>query len=926
MLIGRNDELDQIAALLAGARGGHGGGILLRGDPGIGKTAILGWARDRPGFTTISATGVEAEAQLPFAALGAALRPILHHRPALAPAQRAALEAGLALGPPAAADRFAAYAGVFALLEAAAADGPLLLVVDDAHWLDAPSAEAIAFCARRVEDVPIAILVATRVAEGQPPQLAGVEERGIGPLPPEASRTLLGNRDRASLAPTVAARLLEVAEGNPLALIELPRTLSLDERTGRVALPESLRVGEAITRAFRRRLDVLDESARRGLVVVAAGIEDPVEALLAACGRLGCTVDALEAAEAAGILDIGPGHVTFAHPLLRAVVLDIAPPAEVREAHRALADAVAAERGAERRAWHLAHAAIGVDDAAAGALEQAGGAAAARTAYATAADALARAAELSSDPDTRAARQLQAAGLAQMAGRFPLTAGLLEQAAAAVRDPALSAEIDHLRGLVRVYTGPMDEGIRLLFDSADLVAATSPARAAQMLVDSSMAWGMVGQPEMCIVACRKARLVGHLDEVGRAKLELAMGNSLFFVGRGREVRADAARLASLVPLLDPVSRDHHGVICGAIVQMYCGAFETAQADLDRAIEACRSAGALGPLAFYFATAADLGFRTLRWPEALASAEDAYEIAMETGQIPIAAYALSVLARLEAASGREEACRGHLETSAHLAAASRTDALIVWVGHAHGVLAMGRGDPSEAIAALEPVAAAWDRHAVRCVEAVPWQHDLIEAYVRAGRIGDARRRLRSLAEDSYASAGPQVLALASRCRGLLDSDYERHMEEALAHHARLPIPFDVARTRLLYGERLRRDRRRGRAREQLELALAGFEALGALPWARRTREELLATGSRAPDAGSSPMASLTPRELQVAVTISRGATNREAAAALFLSEKTIERHLSAVYAKLGLRSRTELARLLARDDRGIPPISPAPGSS
>jgi ATP/maltotriose-dependent transcriptional regulator MalT len=344
--------------------------------------------------------------------------------------------------------------------------------------------------------------------------------------------------------------------------------------------------------------------------------------------------------------------------------------------------------------------------------------------------------------------------------------------------------------------------------------------------------------------------------------------------------------------------------------MYVGELDFAQRQIDRAIASLRAAGALGPLAFYLAIEAELAFRRASWADGLAAAEEAAAIAEETGQTPIAGYALALLARLEGASGRDAECRAHLGATERIAAASGSGALLSWGGHALGLLELGLGRHDEAIVALEPVAAVWETESMRCAEVLPWRHDLIEAYVRVGRAPEARRQLRSLAEEAHASGGAGALALTARCRGLIDPDHERHFEEALALHDRLPIPFDVARTRLCYGERLRRDRRRARAREQLEAALAGFDALGARPWADRARAELAAAGAPVPSPPASATESLTPRELQVALAVSRGATNREAAAALFVSEKTIERHLSAVYAKLGLRSRSELARHLA----------------
>lgn len=913
MLIGRDEETGAVDALIAGARAGRGGALVLRGEPGIGKTAILARARDEPGVRVLSATGIETEAQLAFAALGDLLRPILGRRDRLAASQRAALEAALALGPPAVPDRFAAYAGAFALIEAGAAEGPLLMVVDDAQWLDVPSVEAIAFIARRLEDVPAALLVAVRLGEGSEVALPGAAELMVPPLSDVAARALLVASSGTATAPEVVRRVLEVAHGNPLALIELPRTLSDDELLGRSALPESMRVGEVIRAAFRRRLDTLDAQTRAGLVVVAAGGDDAVGSVLRACERAGSSLAALERAEATGVLAIDTGRIAFTHPLLRALVTELAPAAERRAAHRELADALTEDRGQERRAWHLAWAAVGSDEAAARALDQAGAAAAARAAYSSATDALIRAAEISGDDDARAGRLLKAAQLAHVAGRMPLSVALLQQAAGIVRAPEIRAEIDHLRGLVFIYAGPTGEGVRLLFDTADRVAAHSRERAALMLADASMAWGMAGHPAMCIVACERALRLGPLPPATRARIDVAMANGLLFVGRGREARALTDRLDDVVAGFDPLSGDHHSVICGVVVHTYLGRFAIAERETERAVAACRRSGALGPLAFYLATGADLAFRRSNWAEAIAAAQEAAALAEETGQVPIASYALAVLARLEAATGAEEACREHLEASARLTAMVGSTALDVWNAHGRGLLALSMGRHETVVEVLEGAAVLWRRERVYCSEAVRWRQDIIEAYVRLGRASDARRHLRELAEEAVLSGTAATHALVARGRGLLADDHAQHFERALALHTEIPIPFDEARTRLLYGERLRRDRRRARAREQLTRALEGFEALGARPWSERARSELAAVGVTTAAPRSSLSERLTPRELQVSLAVARGATNREAAAALFLSEKTVERHLSASYVKLGVRSRSELARLFARQD-------------
>ncbi len=738
------------------------------------------------------------------------------------------------------------------------------------------------------------------------PLVPGARVLTLPPLADADARALL---DAAgALAAPVAQEVLRVAEGNPLALREIPGALTDEERDGRATLPDPLRVTDAIDAAFRRRIERLSDAARRALVVVAAGIDEAVDDVRAVCAGLDAGEHAIAEAVAAQVLEESDERLGFAHPLLRAVVLDGAPAPEVREIHRRLA----ARSAPDRAGWHLAAAAMGPDDEAAAALDVAAQSAAARTAYATASDAFALGAELTGVPDARAHRLLQAAGTGQMAGRFSQAFGHLEAAAALVDDPTLAAEIDHLRGIGQTYAGSVSEGARLLLASARAAAdASGAARAARMLVDASMTLGMAGQPGRCMVTVRLARTLGHLDEIGLAKLELADGVARYFAGMGRQVRGRAAAISGACNALTPGGPDDHAIVCGAILRMYMGDFVRAREFIQAAITACRLTGALGPLPFHLAALADVCWRTADWAGGRAAADEAVEIASETGQAPMVAFALCIRARYDAAMGRFDECAGALAAAEPIVEAVSTDALVVWLSHAHGVMCMAKESPDSAIPALADAAAAWERGEMRSAESVAWEHDLVEAYVAVGRSTEARARLRRLAEEAHGSDGPQTHALVARCRGLLGPDHERHFEEALTHHARLPVPFEVARTQLLYGEILRRERRRRRAEHQLRAALETFEALGARPWAERAFRELEAVGAVAVRSPPSAVADLTPRELQVAVGVATGATNAEVAARLFMSEKTVARHLSSVFAKLGIRSRTELAARFAR---------------
>src|SRR5262245_36660512 len=409
MVLGRAAERARIDALLAAAREGRSGGLVLRGEAGIGKSALLADAAERAeGATVLAARGVESEAELPFAGLAELLRPVVHLLDSLPGRQAEALRGALALGPPAAGDRFAVAAATLGLLAAAAEEAlPLLVLVDDAHWLDRSSLEALLFAPRRTEAEGIAFLLAARPGEPRTP--SDFEELTLGGLDRESAQRLLSAAAPA-LAPGVAERLVEGTGGNPIALSEVTGLLSAAQLAGEEPLPEPLPAADAADRAFRRTVEALAPAARTAALVAAAAGAAPVAAVASASSTLGGD---LEAAEAAGLVAVADGIVDFAHPLARAAAYASAPAADRRAAHRALADAV----GGDRRAWHLAESLFGPDEEVALALEQAGAEAEGRAGYAAAAAAFERAAQASADPAAAAARLLRAGDAASRAGR-----------------------------------------------------------------------------------------------------------------------------------------------------------------------------------------------------------------------------------------------------------------------------------------------------------------------------------------------------------------------------------------------------------------------------------------------------------------------------------------------------------------------------
>jgi DNA-binding CsgD family transcriptional regulator len=809
-------------------------------------------------------------------------------------------------------DRFAAYAATLSLIGAVAAESPVLVVVDDAHWLDSPSREALAFCARRIGDEPVAILAATRERAPEAARLPGVGEVLVEPLGEAEAREVLASATAGSpLAPQVAREVLAAAGGNPLALVELPRAMSEDERAGRVPLPRPLRAGEAIAGAYRRSVEALGAGARGGLLVVALSDDGALGPVTAALTALGGRAGDLAAAEARGFLELRGDAAHLRHPLLRSVLLELSAPAERRAAHRALAGALHPEHDLEQRAWHLAEAAVGPDEEAAAALEGAAGRAAGRTGYAAAAAALERAAALS-EGDEGVRRLVAAARLALLAGR---SARSLELAAAArprAGGPRLRGEIDHLIGRCLMWQGPVDEARSALLEGAGALGGQDRAAASAMLIDAAMTQGMAGDYRDMLALARRA-----VEAAAESGVEAVVVAADALLANALLLRGDRSRVASLVaparrlaPALDPLSPAYEAALFAAYAELLSERLESSQRLLERVVGAARRAGAAGLLPFALCARAEVGYRAGEWRDALSWADEAVGLIEEIGSGVLLSRALVARALLLGGLGRTaEAVRDAeraIAVAEPLGVGSMRQAA-TWV---LGLATLAARGPEAAVPPLEDAGRRIAAAGLLEPALMMWQPDLVEAYARCGRAEDARRVLATLSEQAALTGGAWARAATARCRGMIGPELDRHFREALDLHALVPMPFERARTELAYGARLRRAGRRADARGELERALAAFERIGAEPWARQAREEIAATGAGLPRRGSRRADELSPRERQVAMVVAEGLTNREVAARLFLSEKTVERHLGSVYAKLGLRSRAELARRVA----------------
>ncbi len=903
MLLGREEERLAIDHLLAGARDGRSGVLALVGESGIGKTMLLEYAADAAaGMRVLRARGIESEAEVPFAGLAELLRGALGALDQIPAPQATALGGALALRPATAGDRFAIGAATLSLLSASADEGPLALLVDDAHLLDDSSAQALLFAARRLLADPIALVLAVR--EGEPSLLDGADLRTLrlGGLDRAAAAELLG---RADVPDDVAGRLYRATGGNPLALLELAQ-----EGTRIAALPSAgpVPISTRIAAAFLRRFEQLPEPTRRALVLAAAIDGGDLAVLARAATSLGLDVGALAAAEEAGLVTLTGGEAAFRHPLARSAVYAGAPAQERRAVHAALAAALP-DRDADRRAWHLAAACIGPDEQASAALEQAGERARERSAYGVAAGAFERGAGLAPADDTRGRLLFAAADAAWLGGDLDRAVGLLDQARLHATRAVLEARIDHLAGLVAMRRGPVMDGYPLVVAAAGAIAEDDPEQAAVMLAEAVHGCFYAGDTPAMLAAAARAVALAAVAGTRRATFFASMAQGIALVADGQG-EAGAGAVRSAVAILeehDELRDDPRLLTWSALGPMWLREAGVGRGLIDRAFERARSEGAVGSLPVLLHHLARDQATTDRWAAAEASYDEAIRLARETGQRTELASALAGLAWLQARQGREDACRRHADQAATLCRQLGMGLYEVWTIQALGDLELGLGRPDASAVHHEAQAAALRSRGIADVDLSPVP-ELVDAYLRLGRGDEAAALATEFVAAAEAKGQPWALARAARCRGLLadGGGLEAEFEDALRLHALTPDGFETARTRLAYGARLRRERQRVRAREQLRAAVELFERLGADPWADQARAELAATGETARRRDVSTLDDLTPQELQIAQLLAAGKTTREAAAAVFLSPKTVEYHLRNVYRKLGIRSREELA--------------------
>jgi DNA-binding CsgD family transcriptional regulator len=902
MLFGRTAEQARIVELLDGARHGHSGVLVLRGEAGVGKSALLDRAcAEAEGMTVLRACGIESEARLPYAGLHQLVRPLLSMLDRLPDPQAAALRAALGMDQGTREEWFLVSLAVLTLLAEAADEGPVLCVIDDAHWFDDASAESLVFAARRLQVEPIAILFAAREGEAREFAAAGLPDLWLRGLDPTAAAALLDKRLGAELSAQARDRLIERTHGNPLALMELSASLEESQLAGLAPLP----VSRSIEREFRSRIDQLSEQTQTVLLVAAADDTGAAAIVLQAAARLGAHSQALDAAEERDLLRVRGGRLEFRHPLVRSAVYHAAPSSRRRAAHAALADALDSEADADRRAWHRAAASVEVDASVADELEGAARRAYWRSGFVAASLAFERAAELTPDRRHRVRLLSEAVDAAWFAGRLPRAQELLVRARALSSERTERAEIDRWRGLIEWSIGVPATARDLLAGAAADLPREDAARALHVLGLACVATAYGGEgdrmPEVAGIASRfesdGSPLVGFLAKfvegtVGYFAGAYDVAAEAFRAMLANADAADEAGSASLPGLL---------LLAGAAA-LFVGNDLAAEQLNHRLASRAREMGALPLVNDVMPRLAMSHISMGRWSSASADLSEGIQLAKEIGQHQVLAHMLAVQALLAGLRGDSDACRGGAERARELAA----DRQLVHVEHtarwAQLVLELADGRHGEAYL-----------HA-RQMSHLPIGHwagpERIEAAARAGHRDDASAWLGDFGAWAAHSDAGWARAATLRCRALLADDPGEQLgllDEALALAAGAR-PFEQARTRLAYGEALRRTGQRGEARSHHRAALECFDDLGAAVWAERAREQLRASGQTARRRATDSGPRLTQQELQIARFVAQGLSNRDVAAQLFVSPRTIEFHLRKVFTKLGIASRTQLAHI------------------
>ena len=905
VLRGRRHECAVLDALLNGARNGRSGVLVLRGEAGIGKTALVEYAvKSATDLTVLHAAGSEAEMELAFAALHQLCGPLLDRLDGLPGPQRDALATTFGLSAGAPPDRFFVGLAVLGLLSNAAQERPLLCVIDDAQWLDRASAQALAFVARRLLAEPVVMLFAAREPSDL---LAALPELVVGELGDADARALLASVIPGRLDERIKDQLLAETRGNPLALLELPRGLSAAKLAGGFGLPGALSLQSRIEESFLARLEAVPGEAQRLLVVAAADPTGDPALLWRAAEQLGITGSALEAAQSTGLIEID-GRVRFRHPLVRSAAYRAAPPDQRRRVHRALADATDAQADPDRRAWHLAEAAAGPDEDVAAELERAAGRAQARGGLAAVAAFLERAAALTPDPVRRAQRALAAAQTRYEAGALDDALALLATAEIGGVDDLQRASVHLLRAQIAFAVQRGGDAPALLLEAARALEAIDPDRARTTYLEALEAARFADRLARGadVVEVSKAALAGPAPRQPPRPTDLLLqGMAMLPIdGHAAAVPILKAALSAFreEAVLPPEESRWLSFACRAAWDVWDE--ESWRLLATRELRRARDAGALTAMPLLLTSLSYLQVLCGELSKAESLLDEIRAITAATG-IPAHRYVEIWVAALR---GREPELLALAEDLTTDARARGEGFALGFAGQARAVLYNGLGRYGEAFAAVREAVDVAPYSELSTPSAVA---ELVEAAARAGERRVAERALERLTLSTRPSGGDWALGIDARsCALLSDGDAaDRLYQEAIERLQRTRVRVQVARTHLLYGEWLRRERRRFDARDQLRTALELFTSMGAEGFGARAEHELLATGERVRRRRIETREQLTAQEAQVARLARDGLSNAEIGARLFISQHTAAYHLRKVFSKLGITSRNQLRRVL-----------------
>ncbi|GHI40691.1 LuxR family transcriptional regulator [Streptomyces violascens] len=910
-IVGREAECARLAGMLDEARAGHGCSVVLRGEPGIGKTALLDHlAENADGCTVVRATGVEFESELALASLSELIGPLFEVLREL-PARYA--DVLMALVPqkiddspaPAVAGggRHAIYAATLALLTAAAARRPLLCLIDDAHWIDDVSAAALLFTARRLLADPALIVFATRdVPEFDAPGIGTLRLEGLNE---QASLQLLARN--ANVPALVGARLAALTMGNPLALLELPRVLPLESAAGLSELVEPLPTTKLLQRAFAASLVSMSTRQRQALLVCAAAGSAELEVVARALGALGIHLAALDEGTVSGLVQITGRTVTFRHPLIRSAVYSQAGPGERWQAHAALADACTSPKDADRRAWHLACASVGPDEQVAAALVATADRARRHGGIVAQAAALERAAELTGEPVPRARRICAAATIWSAAGALDHSEALLDQAEALAGDN-VSARIEVLgdrayHAVLRGRTGDVFDALVAEAAGAGPEDRLAAGRVLSLAMNAPLArWDVAATLEVCTKVMTLTAPDGHPNpSFPKGAVRLALAQVLAGQAAGAELARECVAVCE---------RHVPNGACAELAEvlMYVEDYDLARRMIDHDVAASRAVGDIALLGYGLRRRAQLEIRVGRPLTAYSDALECAGLADAMAQPTTIAASRATLAMVSAVLGRADDCSAHAREAMRLCPDDlETEAR---VRYAVGLVALAGGRIDDAVVELRRADTVL--RAVVEPAVVPVAADLAEALVRAGRPDEARLVLDRLDAAVAATGRRGRRAAALRCRALLarGAGAGPLFDAALEAHRGVDEPLERARTLLCQGQWLRRSRRRQDAYQPLAASLEVFESAEAKLWAEQARHELTVLGLRTvPSAGRPDLGVLTPQEWRIAWAAAQGRTSREIAAEVLLSVRTVDYHLGNVYRKLGVSSRRALIRQL-----------------